>query len=78
METNILEGLTVFSFPDAHRRRLRTTNGLERMTHEIRRQFRVAVLFPNEASCIRLATAIVMEISEDWETGRIWLRLDRN
>jgi len=35
------------------------------------------VLFPNEASCLRLLTAIVMEISDDWETGRIYLRLDK-
>jgi transposase-like protein len=77
METNIPEGLTVFGFPVTHRRRLRTINGLERLTREIRRRSRVAVLFPNESSCLRLATAIVMEISEEWETGRIYLRLDK-
>lgn len=78
METNIPEGLTVFSFPTAHQRRLRTVNGLERLNREVRRRSRVAVLFPNEASCLRLVTAIVMEISEDWETGRVYLRLDKN
>jgi len=76
MEENIPEGLTVFSFPEMHRRRLRTTNGLERLNREIRRRTRVAVLFPNTASCLRLVTAIVMEISEEWQTGRIYLRLD--
>jgi len=75
METNIPEGLTVFSFPAAHQRRLRTANGLERLNREVRRRSRVAVLFPNEASCLRLVTAIVMEISEDWETGRTYLHL---
>ena len=76
METNILEGLTVFAWPARSRRLLRTVNGLERLNREIRRRTRVAVLFPNEASCLRLATAIVMEVSEEWETGRVYLRLD--
>lgn len=73
METNLREGLTVFTFPASHRRLLRTTNGLERLNREIRRRSRVATLFPNEASCLRLVTAIVMEISEEWQTGRTYL-----
>ena len=76
MEESIPEGLTVFAFPVGHQRRLRTSNGLERLTREIRRRSRVATLFPNEASCLRLVTAVVMEISEDWQTGRVYLRLD--
>ena len=76
LEENIPEGLTVFDFPAPHRRRLRTSNGLERLTREIRRRSRVAVLFPNEASCLRLVTAVLMEISEEWQTGRVYLRLD--
>jgi len=76
MEENIPEGLTVFSLPENHRRRLRTTNGLERLNREIRRRTRVAVLFPNTASCLRLVTAIVMEISEEWQTGRTYMCLD--
>jgi len=78
MEENIPEGLTVFSFPEKHRRRLRTTNGLERLNREIRRRTRVAVLFPNTASCLRLVTAIIMEISEEWQTGYIYIRLDED
>ena len=78
MEENIPEGLTVFSFPEKHRRRLRTTNGLERLNREIRRRTRVAVLFPNTASCLRLVTAIIMEMSEEWQTGRIYIRLDND
>lgn len=76
METNIPEGLTAFAFPSAHYRRIRTANGLERLNREVRRRSRVAVLFPNEASCLRLATAVLMEISEEWETGRTYLRPD--
>ena len=78
MEKNITERLTVFSFPEDHRRCLRTTKGLERLNREIRCRTRDAVLFPNTASCLRLVTAILMEISEEWQTGRINIRLDNN
>jgi putative transposase len=76
MEENLPEGFTVFAFPSHQQRLLRTTNGLERLNREIRRRSRIAAIFPNEASCLRLVTAIVMEISEDWVTGRTYMRLD--
>ena len=76
MEKNIPEGLTIFAFPSEHHRRIRTTNSLERLNREIRRRSRVAMLFPNEASCLRLVSAVVMEISDDWQTGRTYIRLD--
>jgi transposase-like protein len=73
MEENLPEGLIVFAFPPAHWRLIRTANGLERLNQEVRRRTRVARLFPNEASCLRLVTAVVMEISEEWETGKTYL-----
>jgi putative transposase len=76
MEENIPEGLTVFSFPKKHRHRLRTTNGLERVSQEIKRRTRVVRIFPNEAACLRLVSAILMEISEEWETGKVYLTID--
>jgi len=76
LEETIPQGLTVFDFPAEHQRRLRTTNGLERVNREIRRRTRVASIFPNEAACLRLLTAILMEISEEWETGRTYLKFD--
>ena len=76
MERALPEGLTVFNFPANHQKRLRTTNGLERLNREIRRRTRIANIFPNEASCLRLVTALVMETSEDWVTGRTYLKLD--
>ena len=75
MEVAIPEGLTVFGFPEEHRRRIRTSNLLERVSQEIKRRTRVIRLFPNEASCLRLVSAIVMEISDEWETGRIYLNM---
>ncbi len=74
MEENLPEGLTVFSFPQKHRRLIRTTNGLERLNREIRRRTRVASIFPNDASCLRLVTAVIMEISEDWQTGKAYIK----
>ena len=74
MEENLPQGLTVFAFPESHRRLIRTTNGLERLNREIRRRSRVATLFPNDASCLRLVTAVVMEISEDWQTGKRYIK----
>ncbi len=73
LESDVPEGLTVFAWPAAWRKRLRTTNVLERLNEEIRRRTRVALLFPNEASLLRLASAVLIEISEDWETGKIYL-----
>jgi len=76
METNVAEGLTVFEFPQAHRRRMRTTNPLERLHEEINRRTNVARIFPNEASLIRLVSAIEMEISEDWVAGKRYLDMN--
>ena len=75
MEANLPEGFTVFSLPEHQRRRLRTSNMAERLHQEIKRRTRVAGLFPNEASVLRLVTAIHIEISEDWETGRAYLTI---
>ena len=73
LETTISEGLTVFAFPEAHRRLIRTTNGVERLNKEIRRRTRVVGIFPNEAACLRLVSAILMETSDDWEAGKSYL-----
>jgi transposase-like protein len=76
LEENVPEALTVLRIPAAHRRRLRTTNGLERLNKEIKRRTRVATLFPNEASLLRLASAVLSEISDDWETERSYLNME--
>jgi putative transposase len=73
LEANVPEGLTVFDFPAEHRRRLRTNNGLERLNREIKRRTRVASIFPNENSLLRLATAVLMEIDDEWQTEKRYL-----
>ena len=70
-ENNIPEGLAVFLLPEEHRKRMRTTNMLERQNKEIKRRTRVATLFPNEASLLRLVTAVLVELSDEWETGKM-------
>jgi transposase-like protein len=78
LEANIPEGLTVFSFPVSHQRRIRTTNGLERVSREIHRRTRVVGIFPNEAACLRLVSAILMEIDDNWQAGRVYLTFEND
>lgn len=75
MEENIPEGLTVFSFPPSHWRLIRTDNNLERLNKEIKRRTRVIGVFPNEASCLRLISAILMETSDAWQVGKIYMNM---
>jgi putative transposase len=75
LETNVPESLTVFALPEAQRKKLRTTNSLERLNKEIKRRTRVATLFPNEKSLERLVTALLSEVSDEWETGNIYLNM---
>lgn len=77
MEENIPEGFAVFALPESHRKRLRTSNVAERLNKEIKRRTRVATLFPNDASLLRLVSAILVEISDEWETGRKYLCMDQ-
>ena len=77
METNLPEGLSVLALPESHRRLLRTTNSLERVNKEVKRRTRVATLFPSEASCLRLVSAVLMEISDDWEAGKAYLTFEK-
>src|SRR5215217_7617891 len=67
------ECLSCLAFPDSHRRRIRTTNVLERLNQEIKRRTRVVRIFPNRRSCLRLVTALAVEQSEEWITGRRYL-----
>jgi len=60
----------VLALPLKYRKRLRTTNGVERLNQEIRRRERVIRIFPNSASVIRLMGALLMEHDEKWQTGR--------
>lgn len=73
MSHNLREGFTIFDFPEHHRKYLRTSNISERLNKEIKRRTRVATIFPNVSSCLRLVTAVVLEISEEWMTSKSYL-----
>lgn len=75
-ESAVPEGLVVMQMPQRHRRKLRTVNVLERLNKEIKKRTRVASIFPNTSSCLRLVTAVAMEISDDWESGKVYLKMD--
>jgi putative transposase len=75
LEANTPEALTVFSRPEPQRKKLRTTNALERLNREIKRRTRVATLFPNEKSLERLVSALLSEINDEWESEKLFLSL---
>jgi transposase-like protein len=75
-EENLTEGFAVFALPPEHRVRMRTTNGVERLNKEIKRRTRVATLFPNSASCLRLVIDILAEQDEEWLTAKIYLTMN--
>jgi len=76
MENNIPEGLMVFSFPAGYRRLIRTTNGLERLSREIKGHTRAVSIFPNGTACLRLVSATLMESRDVWESGWLYLNLE--
>ena len=73
LEEAIEDCLACLAIPLAHRARIRTTNGLERLNEEIKRRTRVVRIFPNPAACLRLVTALCVEQSEEWVSGRRYL-----
>jgi transposase-like protein len=73
LDGNIEEGLTIYQFPKEHWKKIRTSNGMERLNREIKRRTRVAVLFPNKESALRLVTGVIIEIHEEWVTGKQYL-----
>lgn len=70
------EILGVYALPDTHRKRMRSTNMLERYNQEIKRRTRVVRIFPNEQSCIRLVSALAIETNEEWMARR-YLKMNR-
>jgi transposase-like protein len=77
LEQNGPESFTVFTLPKEHRIRLRTSNLAERVNQEIKRRTRVARIFPNPKSLLRLVTAILADISDHWESSpQIYLNMN--
>ncbi len=64
------------SFPASHQRRIRTTNGLERINKELKRRTRVVGAFPSDQSFMRLGVSILVDINEEWMTTKKYLFID--
>ena len=76
LEERVEECLSCLAFPEGHRRRIRTTNSLERFNQELKRRTRVVRIFPNPEACLRLVSALAVEQSEEWLTGRRYLDME--
>jgi transposase-like protein len=76
LEEDLEPCLACYAVPPAHRVRVRTTNGLERFNQELKRRTRVVRIFPNRAALLRLVTALAMEQSEEWVSGRRYLTME--
>ena len=76
LEGDLEDCLACYAVPAAHRPRVRTTNGLERLNQELKRRTRVVRIFPHRESLLRLVTALALEQSEEWVSGRRYLDRD--
>jgi putative transposase len=70
LEAGFDDATAVLALPEPYRRRLRTSNGMERLNEEVRRRERVIRIFPNRESAMRLLGALLMEQDEQWSTGK--------
>lgn len=75
LDANGEEILSVYQLPEWHRKRMRSTNMLERVNQEIKRRTRVIRIFPNEQACVRLVSALMMELNQEW-MERVYLSME--
>ena len=64
------------AFGESNQRRLRTTNVLERLNLEFKRRTKKIGAFPSEQSLLRLVVSIMMDINEEWITGRKYMNME--
>ena len=61
------------NFPIEHRKKIKSTNPIERLNEEIRRRERTIRIFPDVRSCIKLIGAVLQDFSDNWICNRIYL-----
>ncbi len=67
LENNVPEGLNVFALPERHQKKMRTSNSIERtVQQELKRRTRLVRVFPNRKALLRLVSAILVEIDDEW------------
>lgn len=74
LEDGLEDSLIFYSYPKPDKRKISSSNMIERLNREIRRRTSVVGIFPNESSYVRLVTAYLMEYSEDWSTSRAYIK----
>jgi transposase-like protein len=76
LQEGLLDATAVLALPEKYRKRLRTTNMVERLIQEVRRREKVIRIFPNKTSAWRLVDALLAEKHEEWSTGRRYWMMD--
>jgi putative transposase len=74
LEDGLEDSLQFYEFPQIDKRRISSTNVVERIIREIRRRSRVIGVFPNQESYVRLTTCYLIEYSEDWINERSYIK----
>lgn len=75
LESGFDDAMAISELPERYRKRLRTTNSVERLNEEIRRRERVIRIFPNRESALRLIGAMLLNQHEKWTSGKKYLDL---
>jgi transposase-like protein len=74
LEAGLEDSLQFYAFQRIDHRKISSTNILERLNREIRRRTSVVGVFPSMDSYVRLVTTYLIEYSEEWSTGRCYIR----
>jgi transposase-like protein len=79
LEEELEFALTYLDYPDHHQRKIRTTNLIEGVINkDLKQRSKVVGIFPNQESCLRYVCMRLMEIDEEWQTGRRYMKISED